>query len=308
MEPTISELGESNNTLTFTLSKSNVSIANALRRIILTNIDAVVLNAATSVDGEQAEGFNISKNTSRFNNEIIKQRLGCIPVHISDMATPVDQYIVELDVINDTQECIIVTTEHLKIKNMKNEKYLTEGDVHKIFPKNHQTQSYIDILRLRPKISTEIPGEEIHMKCPLVIRSAEDNSSYNIVSTCAYGNTPDVDTIAAKWTEYEIDKKKSDETPDSYKNWHIIQSQRHSKKDSFDFIIKSPPASHFIREAAKLKSGSKEPGRVIAGSITMKQAEAIAKEKMKDLNAFDIKEATKIICGSARSMGIEVKE
>ena len=46
----------------------------------------------------------------------------------------------------------------------------------------------------------------------------------------------------------------------------------------------------------------------MAGSITMKQAETIAKEKMKDLNAFDLKEATKIICGSARSMGIEVKE
>ena len=80
------------------------------------------------------------------------------------------------------------------------------------------------------------------------------------------------------------------------------------KDKKFDFIIKSPPASHFIREAAKLKSGSSEPGRVVAGSITMKQAESIAKEKMKDLNAFDIKEATKIICGSARSMGIEVKE
>ena len=80
------------------------------------------------------------------------------------------------------------------------------------------------------------------------------------------------------------------------------------KDKKFDFIIKSPPASHFIREAAKLKSGSKEPGRVVAGSITMKQAETIAKEKMKDLNAFDLKEATKIICGSARSMGIEVKE
>jgi len=80
------------------------------------------------------------------------------------------------------------------------------------------------------------------------------------------------------------------------------------KDKKFDFIIKSPPASHFIKEAAKLKGGSKEPGRVIAGSITMKQAETIAKEKMKDLNAFDLSEATKIICGSARSMGIEVKE
>ena len=80
------------------------------------------------------------------------------------------------------------------------------------------------------------------------------------------------------------------------------------KDKKFDIVIKSPPASHFIKEAAKLKSGSKEPGRVVVGSITIKQAEKIAQEKMKDLNAFDLKEATKIICGSARSMGIEVKE
>ena len=80
------------------------------------------------------------------------------------------------------------------------------------------------------------------------------------------------------------------------------------KDKKFDIAIKSPPASHFIKEAAKLKSGSKEPGRVVVGSITVKQAEKIAQEKMKDLNAFDLKEATKIICGSARSMGIEVKE
>ena len=79
------------------------------------------------------------------------------------------------------------------------------------------------------------------------------------------------------------------------------------KDKKFDFIIKTPPASHYIREAAKLKSGSKEPGRVVAGSITIQQVEEIAKAKMKDLNAFDIKQATKIICGSARSMGIEVK-
>ena len=79
------------------------------------------------------------------------------------------------------------------------------------------------------------------------------------------------------------------------------------KDKKFDFIIKTPPASHYIKEAAKLKSGSKEPGRTVAGFITMQQAEEIAKAKMEDLNAFDIKQATKIICGSAKSMGIEVK-
>ena len=65
------------------------------------------------------------------------------------------------------------------------------------------------------------------------------------------------------------------------------------KDKKFDFVIKSPTVSHFIKEAAKLKGGSKEPGRVIVGSITTKQAEKIAQEKMKDLNAFYLKEATK---------------
>ena len=80
------------------------------------------------------------------------------------------------------------------------------------------------------------------------------------------------------------------------------------KDKKFDFIIKSPPASHFIKEAVKLKSGSKEPGRNIVASISKKQLEEIAKKKMEDLNAHDIEEASKIIAGSARSMGIEVKE
>jgi len=80
------------------------------------------------------------------------------------------------------------------------------------------------------------------------------------------------------------------------------------KDKKFDFIIKSPPASHFIKESMKIKSGSKEPGRNIIGTITKKQLEEIAKQKMEDLNAHNIEEASKIIAGSARSMGIEVKE
>jgi len=80
------------------------------------------------------------------------------------------------------------------------------------------------------------------------------------------------------------------------------------KDKKFDFIIKSPPATHFIKESMKIKSGSKEPGRNIIGTITKKQLEEIAKQKMEDLNAHNIEEALKIIAGSARSMGIEVKE
>ena len=80
------------------------------------------------------------------------------------------------------------------------------------------------------------------------------------------------------------------------------------KDKKFDFIIKSPPASHFIKEAAKIKGGSNEPGRMIIATITKKQAEEIAKNKMADLNAHDLDQAVKIISGSAKSMGIEVKD
>ena len=80
------------------------------------------------------------------------------------------------------------------------------------------------------------------------------------------------------------------------------------KDKKFDFIIKTPPASHLIKEALKLKSGSKEPGRVSAGTITKAQLQKIAEAKMKDLNAVDIEAAIKIIAGSARSMGIQVQD
>ena len=80
------------------------------------------------------------------------------------------------------------------------------------------------------------------------------------------------------------------------------------KDKKFDFKIKSPPASFFIKEAVKIKGGSKEPGRNIVATISKKQLEDIANQKMADLNAHDLDEAIKIIAGSARSMGIEVKE
>ena len=77
---------------------------------------------------------------------------------------------------------------------------------------------------------------------------------------------------------------------------------------SFTFVTKTPPASFLIKKAAKLKSGSKEPGKVSAGKIARSELTKIAEMKMKDLNANDIESATKIIEGSARAMGLEVVE
>lgn len=77
---------------------------------------------------------------------------------------------------------------------------------------------------------------------------------------------------------------------------------------SFTFALKTPPASYFLKKAAGLKSGSKEPGRQKAGAVTRDQLREIAEAKMKDFNTDDIEDAMRIVEGSAKSMGLSVQE
>jgi len=76
---------------------------------------------------------------------------------------------------------------------------------------------------------------------------------------------------------------------------------------SFDFIVKTPPVAVQLLEAAKIKKGSSEPNRVKVATVTWEQVKVIAEDKMPDLNAFTISSAMKMVAGTARSMGINVK-
>ena len=80
------------------------------------------------------------------------------------------------------------------------------------------------------------------------------------------------------------------------------------KDRTFDFITKLPPVSYYLKKAAKIKKGNSTPGRTLEGKVTMEDVKKIASQKMADLNAHDLDQAVKIISGSARSMGIEVKD
>lgn len=79
------------------------------------------------------------------------------------------------------------------------------------------------------------------------------------------------------------------------------------KDKSFDFVVKTPPAAVQLLEAAKIKKGSGEPNRKKVASVTWDQIQAIAEDKMADLNAFELSSAMKMIAGTARSMGLTVK-
>tara|TARA_B100000035_G_C21025500_1_gene566036 strand:+ start:218 stop:1321 length:1104 start_codon:yes stop_codon:yes gene_type:complete len=237
-EPIITNTNISNNNITFTLEGVNVSIANGIRRTIISDIPVVVFKTYP----ENMNDATIIKNTTRMNNEIIKQRLSCIPIHIDDMEFPIETYILEINEDNKDENVKIITTEDFKIKNIQNDKYLPRDQVKKIFPPNDITKQYIDFVRLRPRISEQIPGESLHMTCKFSISDAKDDGMFNTTHTCVFNNTPDNDKIDSEWSvkEAEIKKEKGDINMNIERdNFIMLQGQRIFVPDSFDFTIDS---------------------------------------------------------------------
>jgi len=241
MNPSITNMLEEGSVLKFTLSGVNVSLANAVRRIILSEIPTVVCKTETYQDNQ----CTITENTSRLHNEIMKQRLSCIPIHmkLNELDILPGKYILEVDEKNDTDSIKYVTTEHFKIKNKTTGNYLTREETKKIFPPNKKTNYYIDFGRLRPKISDTIPGEVLKLTAEFSISNARDESAFNVVSKCAYGNTPDVIKIKEQWEAQEA-KLKSQEMPTSdiefqKRNYYILDAQRQYVPDSFDFVVQT---------------------------------------------------------------------
>jgi DNA-directed RNA polymerase alpha subunit len=239
MNPHIENPAEVDGKLTFTISGINVSLANAIRRTILSDIPTIVFKT-TPYEQNKA---TILVNTTRLNNEIIKQRLSCIPIHISDLQMPIKNYLLEVDVENNTDTIIYVTTENFKIKNITTNQYLSEKDNKAIFPPNDYTGYYIDFVRLRPKISDDLPGEKIHLTCEFSIDTAKEDGSFNVVSTCSYGFTPDqvkIDQELRKKSQQWKDEGFTEETIKfESKNWKLLDGLRITKQDSFDFIIQT---------------------------------------------------------------------
>ena len=235
--PNVKESIETNDILSFTLENTNVSIANAIRRTLLSNINVVVMDGSL-----EKNDIKIHKNTTRFNNEILKQRLGCIPIYIKDH-TLIDDLLIEVNEVNDSDSIVYITTKDFKVKNISSDTYLEEEDVKKMFPPDKLTNGYILFTRLRPKISNNIPGQEIHIECKLSISNAEKNGMYNTVSTCAYANTPDRVEQNSQWEthEQELEEKgySSQDITGFRKNWYLLKGKRFYKNDSFDFKIET---------------------------------------------------------------------
>jgi DNA-directed RNA polymerase alpha subunit len=239
MNPALSKISEEDDITRFTLSGINVSFANALRRTILSNIP---INVILTEEYETNQCI-IHVNTGRLHNELLKQRLSSIPIHMKDLDVLPGKYSLEVDVKNDGDTIEYITTEQFRLKNKTTGNFMTENEVRKIFPPNPKTGYFIDFARLRPKISETIPGERIHLSADFSIGTAQMNSMYNVVSICSYSYTPDLTKAQEVWEEQEAKLRSEEATGDEIafqkENYRLLDAQRHFIVDSFDFVLKT---------------------------------------------------------------------
>ena len=237
MNPTVTQFSQEEFQLTFQLNNINVSLANAIRRVILSDIPIVVFR--TQPHSKNLATFR--KNTSRMNNELLKQRLECIPVMIDDIDFPIEDYVVEIKKENATDSVIYVTTQDFKVKNTKTDTYISETDNKKMFPPSPLTGYYIDFVRLRPKLSKEYEGEGIDITCKLDKDSACNNGAYNITSMCTYEAVQDMTKVAVEWAkkEKELKAQKEKNTDLIKKEWLLLDAKRLILEDTFKFRIET---------------------------------------------------------------------
>ena len=243
-KPVIESFTDHDGTLKFTVKGINVSLANAVRRTILADIPTYCFRTLPHAENR----VQITANTTRLNNEIIKQRMGCIPIHIKANDPDFEQfnvadYRVVLDVQNTGTASEYVTTKHFRIVNAKTGKELSESVVRRIFPPDAMTGGYILIARLMPRLTQNVEGERLALTAEIGVGTARMDGMYNVVSTCAYCATPNVAEADKVWAEcakaLERDGNEAAFIASERKNWFAMEAQRYTHPDSFDFIIES---------------------------------------------------------------------
>ena len=280
--------GEENGILDFTIEGINVSFVNGIRRTILSDIPTLVFHCFPH-DQNDAD---IHTNTTRLNNEVLKQRLSCIPIHISDASLPYKELVVEINMKNESENTIDVTTEHFKIKNISSGKYLQESAVRKIFPPCPITGDYIVFARLRPKVSTIAPGEELSISAKMSLHTASEDGTFNVASTCAYKFTVDKMKQDQIW-QNKLAEISAEEKADPdvlallQQNWYNHEGLRYFKKDSFDFKLET--IGVYTNEELVQKACEILIQKLTSIHDTIEDAGIIEKSISTIPNSFDIK-------------------
>ena len=215
--------------LKVTLGSIDVSIVNALRRVITSNISTLVFRGFPHNENQ----IDIVKNTTKFNNEYLKHRLSCIPIMNSDdttFSTFCKMYQLELNVTNPTLEQRMVTTADLKIINKKTQKPIEEK-VDKYFPTDPITGDHILICILYPNQNKQDEDETLHFIANFDIGRAEECSCWNVAHHCVFEQVQNASKIKEEAIKIEDKQLKKD--------FLLLDAQRIVNPNEFTLSLES---------------------------------------------------------------------
>ena len=243
MNSLISNKKHDGDSISFTISELNVSFINAIRRTIVSDIPIAVFKTFPYDESDCI----IHKNTSRFNNEILKQRLSCIPIFIDIDELPIKNLVLKVKHVNTTTETQYLTTKQFKIYDESTKQYIPDSLTNSIFPPNNISKNHIDFVRLLPGYShptnnKSILGEEIDLECKISIGLASNNSMYNVTSMVTFSNTiVSKEELDMHFENYKKSIKKESltslEMELAEKDWFALDAKRHTIPNSFDFKL-----------------------------------------------------------------------
>jgi DNA-directed RNA polymerase subunit L len=209
---------ETPKTLTCYFENVDVSLINGLRRIILTEIDSLVIRGFPHKENL----IQIKKNNTKFNNEYIKHRLSCLPILISKRETfkPfIQDYTLRIHVKNDTDEKMVLTTDDIQL-------YKKEV----LVKKRLFYEDPIPICYMYPKISDNDPPEEFMAEIQLSIGRAKEDACWNMVSKCLFFNTENKEAVERKLKDIE---------PEKQTDFKLLDAQRLFIPNHFTMIVET---------------------------------------------------------------------
>ena len=241
MDSKVVSIGSVDGELNFELTDTDLSVVNSLRRIMMTHIPSLVFRGFP----HKSNLINIIKNNSKFNNEYLKHRIQCIPIHYStesNFDAMINKYDVRLNVLNDTNNLRYITTNDFILYNKLTGQPITTGEikVKDIFPPDPISGHYIPISCLMPKISEGDEIEELNLIIDFSIGTPKEDNCWNMVTKCCFENKRDDiavekylkkdKDIVEKYHKYDpvaIDSyMKSTLTPEEEIDFRILDAQR----------------------------------------------------------------------------------
>jgi DNA-directed RNA polymerase subunit L len=205
MDSKVVSIGSVDGELNFELTDTDLSVVNSLRRIMMTHIPSLVFRGFP----HKSNLINIIKNNSKFNNEYLKHRIQCIPIHYStesNFDAMINKYDVRLNVLNDTNNLRYITTNDFILYNKLTGQPITTGEikVKDIFPPDPISGHYIPISCLMPKISEGDEIEELNLIIDFSIGTPKEDNCWNMVTKCCFENKRD-DIAVEKYLKKDKD-------------------------------------------------------------------------------------------------------